>query len=210
MPRGIPGSRPRPKPAPEPLPAGQQPKTWEEWLGPPRTATYHRRLMDHPPWTLDWQRNPAAPLPPGWVWGRCLCVAWAVRPPDFHGQVRDRDYAIRFTVGPAVTLGDPCDVCQAPLRQVRRPADPYPWPFDLIDPDASGEVIQAGRRFRAASGVKDDLTEGSTAWAVDLRTGVLVPYRPGGRPLARWSKFPSAAAERAWCASQRRQGLPVG
>lgn len=192
------------RPQPEPVPAPSAPATWEEWLGPPRTFAYFQRIIARAPWTLDWQHNAKAPLPPGWIWGRCLCCAWAVRPPDFHGQVRDKEWSIRYTVGPGWTIGDDCATCGAPLQRVKHRSDPYPWSFDLQDPEAGGQVIEAGNRFRAGSGEAPDLTATTVAWSVDLRTGGLVPRR-SPPPLERWSRFPSMAAEKAWVAAQRRE-----
>lgn len=184
--------------------------SWPEWFAAERLGNPYGTPVHPLPPALDWQRNPAAPLPPDYVWARCLCMTTVVRPPGWHGQVRDVHGRLRYPVGPAVTVGDLCERtqdsggtwhgCGAPLRQVRGPGEPYVFDFTLRDPDRH----RCGRCPACLAHQVGQAAPGRRLHAVPAPPGIAVARRR--RPAAAAGRFPSMAAEKAWVAAQRRLG----
>jgi hypothetical protein len=99
-------------------------RTWPEWeAAQPGIGMYGGRVLGVP-WALDWQRNPRALLPPGFIWVRCLCFATICRPSDWRGRVLGRTGGYR-AVRPAFTVGDRCGGCGAPYQRLERRDGPY-------------------------------------------------------------------------------------
>lgn len=187
----------------------QAAQSWEAWLrGGDKIGRYGGQV-DRPPHHLDWQRNTAAAVPPGFIWVRCLCFSLLVRPPSFHGQVRSHvTGAIVRTVGPAVTVGDPCPTCGAPLQRIVDRDDPYPWPFDLHDPAAHPLSVVPSPPPPPARPLSDLMPVPALPGAGISVSSVVSPTTPApGQPARRWTpRFPSMEAEKAWVAAERRAG----
>jgi hypothetical protein len=179
--------------------------SWAEWFAAERLGNPHGTPVHPVPWALDWQRNPAAPLPPGYVLARCLCLVTVARRPDWHGQVRDSHGRLRFPVGPAVAVGDLCERtlgpdgawhgCGAPLRQIAHRGAPYVFDFLLRDPDP--------HRCGRCPWCLHHPAPARRLAAVPAPASA-PPQAPGGEPGP--GRFGSMAAERAWVAAQRRLG----
>jgi hypothetical protein len=99
--------------------------TWEEWVASQQLGSaglYAARVWPLP-YALDWQRNPDAPCPPGFVWARCLCNARPVR----EATVRRYRPVCGWQLSPEEETGAARYAgCGAPLVRVARPDDPYP------------------------------------------------------------------------------------
>jgi hypothetical protein len=201
---------PRREPPPDPrrtwkslAEAREHARTWDEWLGAEASIGRYGASVAAPPWQLDWQRNPRAPIPPGWQWARCLCFATVVRPASWHGQVKDKNLLITRSTGPAVRIGDLCDACGAPLVPIRRRTDPYVIDLDPPTGPAPAVSRHAGGVPQLAAALRDgSLDPGPATPPAVLRPA---PRRHAPAP----SRFPSMAAEKAWVAARRRQGLLV-
>jgi hypothetical protein len=165
-------------------------------------------------WTADWQKNPKAPIPAGWVWARCLCFAFLIRPPGWRDQVRTYDGRILRTVSATVHVGDICPVCLAPILLIDRRSDPYRWPFVINTPP--GRLVPCScHPVSTPSPLSVPKAREVPSPEPTRKSGWYGPYQPAGRVLAsrpgtltRWSPFPSRGAEAAWVQSRRRQGLP--
>lgn len=98
---------------PEPEPEARNPaqaRTWAEFWALIPTG-YNARIPS-PPYRLDWQRNPKAPLPAGYALVRCLCGWTIVREPDARPR-------------PRVTIGSKCDDCHAPMLRIKDRTESY-------------------------------------------------------------------------------------
>lgn len=125
------------------LQAAMAATTWAEWEAAQPAPSAWGSKVTPVPWALNWQRNPEAPLPPGYVWLACLCITWAGRPPSWRGQVGNYfgDDRRARQIGPAVKPGDICDRCRVPIVQLAKRTDPYPRVVVIPDP---GETIPRG------------------------------------------------------------------
>lgn len=98
---------------PDPLPEARTPaqaRTWAEFMA--MMPNGHNAKLPAPPHRLDWQRNPRAPIPPGYTRAVCLCGDTIVREPDTLPK-------------PRVTVGSRCFVCNAPYLRAREWGEPY-------------------------------------------------------------------------------------
>jgi hypothetical protein len=125
------------------LEAAMAATTWPEWEAAQAGLGMYGAKITPVPWALNWQRNPAAPLPPGFCWLACLCMSWAGRARTWQGQMVG-DYWGRQRVrqvGPATKAGDLCDRCHVPIVQLTKRGDPYPRVVIIAD---EGETIPPG------------------------------------------------------------------
>jgi hypothetical protein len=125
------------------LEAAMAATTWPEWEAAQATPSRWGARITPVPWALNYQRNPAAPLPPGFVWLACLCFTWAGRARAWRGQVVGDYWGSKRgrEVGPAVKVGDLCDRCRVPIVQLANRTDDYPRVVIVAD---EGERIPPG------------------------------------------------------------------
>lgn len=102
-------------------------RTWEEWeAAQPAIGYYGGRVLPIP-WRLNWQRNPAAPIPPGYVKVHCLCGWTVCRPPEWRGRMTARNGG-SMAVKPAWTVGRQCETCGAPFQRLAHQGAAYTPP----------------------------------------------------------------------------------
>lgn len=105
---------------PDPEPEARTPsqaRTRAEWDA--LVPRGHNATIPSLPWRLDWQRNPKAPLPPGYALVRCLDGWTLVREPDARPK-------------PKLTIGSRCPDCKAPLLRIKDRRDPYRPPEGFL------------------------------------------------------------------------------
>jgi hypothetical protein len=117
--------------------------TWAEWEAAQAQVSMYGARITPVPWALNWQRNPDAPLPPGHVWLRCLCLAWVGRPSSWRGEMGAEGFgrSYRRVVKPATSAGDICERCRVPIVQVAGRDVDYPRVV-VIAPE--GDRLPAG------------------------------------------------------------------
>jgi hypothetical protein len=133
-------------------------RTWPEWEeAQPGIGKFGGRVLGVP-WALDWQSNPRAPLPPGFIWVRCLCFATVCRPPDWSAQVRTRNGGMQ-RVRPSFTVGSRCDRCQAPYLRIEHRDDPYEITLELGEQPGWREYLRRNGLLRLEEGPADTPAE---------------------------------------------------
>jgi hypothetical protein len=124
------------------LQAAMAATTWAQWEAAQAATSSWGARITPVPWALDWQRNPAAPLPPGYVWLACLHLTWAGRAKDWQGKMTSAwEGRANRVVRPVSTAGDLCERCRVPIVQLANRTDPYPRLVIIADP---GETVPAG------------------------------------------------------------------
>lgn len=108
--------RPEPKTKAE---AATMARTWAEWVAAQPAIGMYGGAVLAVPWRLDWQRNPAAPIPDGYVKVHCLCGWTICRPPEWRGKGNRP---------PTVTVGSKCWTCAAPYQRLAHTGAPYVAP----------------------------------------------------------------------------------